>query len=191
MGETDREFRALMEKVLGHSDAASKELLDRYQSTLLRAIRRRLNRKIRSKFDSLDFAQDVWASFFADLPQEKSFARPEDLVAYLSALAENKVIEAVRQRLLLQKYNVTRERSLDDSREVDKEQLIGPQRSPQDAVAGDEEWQEFLRKQPLVYRRIYSLLRDGTETKKIANELAISERTVLRVVNRLSSRSMP
>jgi DNA-binding NarL/FixJ family response regulator len=47
-----------------------------------------------------------------------------------------------------------------------------------------EEWKEFLRKQPLVYRRIFILLRDGRTHEQIAEELGLHRRTVDRVVLR-------
>lgn len=190
MSETDQEFRALLAKALGQSDAAAEELLQRYQSSMLRVIRKKLSKRMRSKFDSLDFAQDVWASFFADPPPDLTFDRPEDLATYLAKLAHHKVIEAIRLRLMTQKFNVNREFSLDDSRVVNKEHLTGQQPSPPDVAAINEEWQGFLRSQPLVYQRIYMLLREGKAQKEIAQELAISLKTVLRVANRFKPRSL-
>src|SRR5713226_1526015 len=109
MPRTDEEFHALMQKVVAGSAEAAQELFREYGPYLLHAIRRRMSKRIRSKFDSMDFAQDVWASFFAQPLARRSFGSPEELVAFLTALAENKVIDAVRQRMGTQKHTINRE----------------------------------------------------------------------------------
>ena len=57
-------FVALMRRVREGSEAAAWELVDKYGGHLRRAVRRVLNPMLRSKFDSLDFVQLVWDSFF-------------------------------------------------------------------------------------------------------------------------------
>ncbi len=184
MVRTDDEFHALMNKVLSGSQSAAQELFRDYEPYLLRAIRRRLSNRIRSKFDSLDFAQDVWASFFAELPERRAFESPDMLIAFLTKLAQNKVIDAVRQRTKTQKYDVKREESIDDSKRFDKDNLAADQLTPSQILMTQEEWKEFLRKQPLVYQRIFILLREGKSHQEIAGELGIHVRTVQRVVSR-------
>src|SRR5262249_33295641 len=156
------------------------KLFHDYGPLLLRAIRKRLTKRIRSKFDSTDFAQDVWASFYARERDNCRFQSPEDLLAFLTKVAHNKVAEKTRQPLKLQKYNVTREQSMDDSTKFDRERLIGNQPTPSYIAMSQEEWNEFLRKQPLVYRRIFILLREGKTRAEIAEEIGISVRTVQR-----------
>jgi RNA polymerase sigma factor (sigma-70 family) len=168
MPTNDDDFVTLMARVVAHSEVAAQELLERYEPYLLRAIRRKLHKKIRPKFDSLDFAQDVWASFFADLPEDHTFKSPKDLAAFLTTVAQSKVIDAVRQRLKRQKYNVNREESLDDSDQLDKESLVARQQSPVEILVGKEDWEEFLKKHPLAYQRIFVLLRKGKTSQEIA-----------------------
>src|SRR5262249_31655904 len=92
--------------------------------------------------------------------------------------------EAVRQRMKGQKRSINREQSLDDSRRIDKNSLAGRQPTPSQIVMTQEEWKVFLRRQPLVYRRIFMLLRDGRTRRQIAAELGIHRRTVDRIVLR-------
>jgi RNA polymerase sigma-70 factor (ECF subfamily) len=182
MPQEDDQFHELMRKAMAGSDAAARELFAKYELVLLQAIRRKLNKKVRSKFDSQDFAQDVWASFFTEPAEKRVFEKPENLLAFLTALAKNKVAEAMRQRLTIQKYDVRRERSLDDSRIMLKEQLVARQPTASYVAMTKEEWNTFLSKQPLVYRRIFILLRDGHTHEQIATELGINVRTIGRVV---------
>src|SRR5882724_4971958 len=72
MPRTDEEFHDLMQKVLTGSQEAAQELFRDYEPYLLFAIRRKLDKRMRSKFDSADFAQDVWASFF-ETPDKRTF----------------------------------------------------------------------------------------------------------------------
>ena len=88
----------------------------------------------------------------------------------------------MRQRLTIQKYDVNREQSLDDPRRMLKEHLVAREPTPSYVAMSKEEWNAFLRRQPLVYRRIFILLRDGHTHEQIAAELGINVRTVGRVV---------
>src|SRR6516165_7459551 len=104
MPRTDQEFHALMQEVVAGSAEAAQELFRDYGPYLLHAIRRRMSKRIRSKFDSMDLAQDVWASFFAESPAKRSFDSPQQFIAFLAKLARNKVLDAVRQRLKTDKH---------------------------------------------------------------------------------------
>src|SRR5262245_24000760 len=84
------EFRDLIRRIQGGERAAVDELLQRYGKHVLRAVRRKLHPRIRSKFDSLDFVQDVWASFFIQEAHRCNFDRPEALIQFLENMARNK-----------------------------------------------------------------------------------------------------
>ena len=87
------------------------------------------------------------------------------------------------------KNDARRELSLDDSQRFDKANLADDeQRTPSQILMSQEEWMEYLRKQPLVYRRILILLREGKSQAEIAQELKISVRLVQRVVERFLAR---
>jgi RNA polymerase sigma factor (sigma-70 family) len=184
MSDQQAEFDALMQQVLVGSDEAAAKLLREFEPVLLRAIRRRLDKRLRSKFDSIDFAQDVWASFFAQERAERQFSTAEKLLAFLTTVARNKVMDKSRQRMKLQKFNVKREQSLDDSTKFDRDALPGNQPTPSHIVMSQEEWSEFLRKQPPAHRHIFLLLRDGKSCAEIARELNLHPRYVQRVAER-------
>jgi RNA polymerase sigma-70 factor (ECF subfamily) len=161
-------------------------LLDRYGDHILRVVRRKLHRELRSKFDSVDFVQAVWASFFADVPQRGSFDRPQALIAFLVTLAQNKVIEVVRQRMKTQKYNINREKPL----EADSPEAAGAVASrdptPSQVAIANDEWRRLLAELPDRYRRMLVLLREGHTQKDIARELGVNEKTVRRVLEKLN-----
>jgi RNA polymerase sigma factor (sigma-70 family) len=191
MAKTDAEFRALMKRVLNGSEEAAQELFRDYEPYLLQVIRRRLDQRYRSKFDSLDFAQDVWASFFAEDSEKRVFRTSGDLLAFLARLAHNKVIDATHRRQPGREKAGGWEQSLDDSTALDKNELAGSEPTPSQEVSKEDEWRAFLRKQPLVYRRIFVLLREGKSTGEIAKEMDIHPRTVLRVAQRVAPGLLP
>lgn len=178
------EFGALMERVLAGSQTAARELVEGYGHYILYVIRRRLHDQLRSKFDSRDFEQEVWASFFANLPKKQAFQSPEELIGFLTSLARNKVVESVRQRLRAQKYNVIRETPLGDA--PDAADLPARQPTPSEVAMGREEWDRLLQNQPAAYRCILALLRVGKTLQETARELDVSERTVRRVIDKVA-----
>jgi DNA-directed RNA polymerase specialized sigma24 family protein len=146
---------------------------------------------MRPSFDSLDFAQDVWASFFAEDAAPRVFKTPAEFVAFLAKLAHNKVVDASRRRLKAPGHEEAPVRSIDDSLTFDKDQLVARQPTPSQVVSKEDEWTTFLQGQKLLYRRIYILFREGKTLLQIAEELNIHVRTVNRVVNRLAPGLVP
>ena len=63
MAEMQNEFEVQMERVRAGSQRAVRALLERYKQPIFRAIRRRLHKELRSRYDSEDFVQSVWSSF--------------------------------------------------------------------------------------------------------------------------------
>lgn len=188
MLNTAEAFNALMQQVLAGSEAAAEELFRDYEPYLLHAIRQRLSKRLRSNFDSLDIAQDVWKSFFVAPPAERHFQSPAELVAFLTKLAAHKVIDAARKRLRGQKHEAGREQSIDDSQSFDKNRLAAPDRTPSQILMSQEEWVKFLGEQPLVYRQVFILLREGKTHEEIAAELKISTKSVQRALGQLVTR---
>lgn len=184
------DLQALMQEVINGSEDAARILFDRYRKYLLFHIRRRMSKRLRAKFDSVDIAQDVWASFFSEPLEMRAFRTPEQLIAFLTSLAKNKVEDADKRGVRAKKRDAHRELSMDDSRRFDKEGLMGPDATPSHIVMSREEWTRFLSKQPPVYRKIFLLMRDGKTNVEIAAELGINERLIRRVMDRLTPEAM-
>ena len=189
MDGKSEDFCLLMESVRAGSDEAAKTLLAHYGPGILRAVRRGLNQRLRSQFDSRDFVQEVWAAFFACPPPAEEMDHPNKLAAFLTCLAHNKVVDATRRRLKGHKRNIHRELSLEDVEEDEPERLVAQQQTPSEVVRNREEWELLLDEQPVVYRRILLLLRDRRTPTEIAAELGIHPRTVLRFVTKLLSKA--
>ena len=117
MSREQQEFKELFERIRGGSEEAVRELLDRYGRHILTVIRQRLNYNLRSVYNSSDFLQEVWASFFTGKTAELQhiFHDSNALRNYLQRMAQNKVAEEARRRLGGAKLNFSREHSLDGS----------------------------------------------------------------------------
>jgi RNA polymerase sigma factor (sigma-70 family) len=188
MTRSQQNLGALIEQIRHGSESASEDLVARYGTHILRVVRHRLGRSLRPRFDSQDFVQAVWASFFAILPQRNAFDQPEELIAFLAELAQNKVIEAVRQRLQSQKHNLNRERPHSPT-SPQAEKIDERQPSPCDIAIAREEWQRLLERQPAHYQRILELLREGHGQLEVAKEMGVNEKTVRRVIDKLAPRT--
>src|SRR5271166_4151746 len=75
-----------------------------------RVVRRRLNRSMRSLYDSTDFANDAMENLAANLCQ-LDFPSVSSLIAFLAQVAEQKVIDEYRRQHTL-KRDVTRDRPI-------------------------------------------------------------------------------
>jgi RNA polymerase sigma factor (sigma-70 family) len=179
------DFSLLMQRIREGSDDAVKELLEVYGPHILRVVRRRLNQNLRSKFDSQDFVQSVWASFFAIRPNEYMFDRPEALITFLVNLARNKVVDCVRQRFQTTIHTVNREHSLDGSAAYALE-MEGQQPSPSQVALAKEEWDRLLDSVPAYQRPILTLLWQGHTQQEIAQQLGVGEKTIRRIVRRIA-----
>lgn len=186
MPETPEDFRDLIERVRQGSDEAVRELVDKYGESLRRTIRRVLNRRLRSKFDTQDFVQWVWNSLFRVRDSMDRFDYPEQLAAYLVAMARNKVGIEVRRRLQTEKRDVRREIPLDTSLLGDQPGAVSPFPAPVDAAIARERWDRLLKGQPEHYRQILLLRLEGHTQRAIADRLGLDESTVRRFLKRLS-----
>ena len=190
MLEQDDEFRRLMQRLGEGSEEAAWELVDRYGEAIRRAARRVLSRSMRSKFDSVDFVQLVWSSFFKVRDRFDRFNRPEELAAFLATMARNKVGMEVRRRLLTEKYNVNRERSLDELGAEGQTDTSNRQPAPIDVAIAREQWQRMVQDQPAHYRRIIQLRLQGRTYQDIADSLHLAESTVRRFLKKLLRRTV-
>ncbi|MGA2063238.1 MAG: sigma-70 family RNA polymerase sigma factor [Thermoguttaceae bacterium] len=179
-----RDFRSLMKQITEGSEEAAWTLVEEYGELIRRAVRRVLNKKLRSKFDSLDFVQLVWSSFFRARNRLDRFEHPEQLAAFLLTIARNKVGMEVRRRLLTEKYNLNKEYSLNAPSMIHRD-ISDPKPLPIDVAMAREQWNRLLSGQPNHYREIIKLRLQGRTYQDIAAKLAIDESTVRRFLNRL------
>lgn len=187
MADPRDEFDDLLRRVRDGSDQAMRELVENYGPHLMYAIRRKLNPRLRSLFDSTDFAQSVWASFYAGRKNWK-FDHPDALVALLHRLARGKLTDAVRQHLLGKHHNLNAERSLDGSALPAGEQLRASALTASQVAIAKEEWQRLVDDVQGTEQRVLDLSMAGRSAEEIATELGLTYRHVNRVLHNLAAR---
>jgi RNA polymerase sigma-70 factor (ECF subfamily) len=177
------EFQDLMQRLRSGSEEAVQEFLDRYGHHIYRAVRYRLHKGLRTRYDSQDFVQAVCASFLAQPVRERSFDKPDRLIAYLSRMAFHKIVDAMRGH--------HREKSLDGSAAYEARRVADHGPSPSQVAMANERWHHLKDGAPHPAQRILELLRMGVTHKEIAARLGVSEKTVRRLVRSLSPERRP
>ncbi len=110
--QEENDLPEFLRRIQSGDESAARELLQRYEPEVRLVVRRQLPRLLRSRFDSLDFLQSVWGSFFRrmrDAPTD--FEDSRHLVAFLARAAKNKVIDEYRRAASL-KQDMHREEPL-------------------------------------------------------------------------------
>lgn len=177
-----RDISELLAAFRAGEPAAGAELYALCAPLIRATVRRCLHHRLRPRFDSLDFVQDVWASFLAAPADRQAFTTAEAVAGFLARIAHNKVVEVFRQRFGTQKNDIARECPAPCGADGDP-----PARTPspsQWAIAG-EEWERLLSRVPPGHRAIVERLREGHDHEAIARMANVSLSTVNRIVRRL------
>jgi RNA polymerase sigma factor (sigma-70 family) len=179
------DFNDLLRRAREGSDEAAWDLVEQFGPYVLRTVRRTLSREMRGKFDSDDFAQAVWASFFGAPERLAEVTEPAQLVGLLATMARNKVIDEMRRRLQTQRYAVRREEPLGRASDSPR-QLKSREPTPSQFAIARERFLRLLKAQPVQYQQVIRLRLMGKTNRDIAQELGVSEKTVKRVLDRLT-----
>jgi DNA-directed RNA polymerase specialized sigma24 family protein len=184
------DFSTLLQRVRDGCPQAAEQFTRLYGPHILTVIRMRLKARpaLRQIFDSHDFTQDVWSAFFSRWVHERDFQTPEPLIAFLRRAAASQVRDKVRQFLHARKHDLMRNKPLyHPPMSLNWKALAVPGPGPDHVVMAREEWEQFLDRQPPVYRAVLVMLAEGHVSADVARRLGVSEKTVLRVRQRLTT----
>ena len=149
-----------------------------------RVVRRKLDRSMRSLYDSTDFASDVMKSLAANFNQ-LTFVSVESLFKFLTQVAEQKVIDEHRRRHTL-KRDVTRERRFSaDNQEAGPVQLPSSEPTASQQAQANEVQAWLLNRQDEIERTIIDLKHQGYSTADIADKTGWNIRKVQRFLKDL------
>jgi RNA polymerase sigma factor (sigma-70 family) len=183
-------FRNLLREVQRGSDEAAREMYETYVSYVLRCVRHRMWRRLRSQFDSQDFVQAVWASFFNERKNLPDFQTPEDLTAYLIAMARNKVVMQGRNGQT-DVRDLLRETPLDEAGEGASAHPTSRDPTPSALAMYHEQFDRLVMRQPAEVRRVAALRTEGNTYQEIAERLDIAECTARRSIQKLKEETLP
>lgn len=180
------QFQTLMNQLrAAKSEAAAAELVTKYQEFVVSVVRKFMGKQIRRRFDSMDFTQQVWASFFRRYPGLDDFNEPDNLKAFLRTLAKNKVIDQTRRNIKRKSDKDVRERSLPTDNDAASPEIQGEgPTASQWAQANETRAMMFdrVKHQPPHYRRVIELRLDGLTIEEIASVVQKNEKTVRRII---------
>jgi RNA polymerase sigma factor (sigma-70 family) len=181
MNDDPSRFRELIRQVREGSQDAANELAKEYSSHVRRAIRGRMPGELRPKFDSMDFEQQVWKSFFAEVKSLPDLQDPQQLIRYLAGIARHKINDEGRH-LHTQKHDLQREVRLDVSTNITGPHPISRDPTPSAVAVGREQWERLVHGRTPQERRILELKYAGMTNEEIGREVGLNERCVRQVI---------
>jgi RNA polymerase sigma-70 factor (ECF subfamily) len=187
--ETD--ISELIARAKAGDEAAIREFLSRFEQEVRIMVRSRLPKKLRTQFDSMDFVQAVWQSFFAGLRKgSREFENIHHLRRFLAGVARNKVYEEHRRLTRTEKYALAREQRLyvwRGSREVQRE-LISPEPTPSQAVQASDRLAQLIAGCTPREVQVITLRHQGMTFEEIAARTGVHERSVRRIIDEVRVR---
>lgn len=183
------EISVFISRIRSGDEEAARELLRRYEAKVRLVVRRQLPKLLRSRFDSLDFLQSVWGSFFHRVRTGPTDIEDEpNLVAFLAWAARNKVVDQYR-RSSSRKHDMRREEPLWEGGGSARDLEASPVETPSQIVQAQETLERLQELVPKNRRRVLELKAEGFSCREIGERLGISERTVQRLIETLRDRA--
>ncbi|MGP0066125.1 MAG: RNA polymerase sigma factor [Isosphaeraceae bacterium] len=173
----------LIEKLNSGDVAAAEQAFLACEPYLRMAIRRQLTGPLRSKLDSMDIVQSVWADVLRGFRQSGwRFTDRSHLRAFLVKVARNRLIDRRRQH----HRAIEQERPLDLSSADEMPQANQPR--PSEIAQERELWNRMLEECSPSHREILILKRQGLPNSEIAARIGLHEGSIRRILYDLARR---
>jgi RNA polymerase sigma-70 factor (ECF subfamily) len=182
--ETD--ISNLIARARSGDEAAVRDFLTQFEGEVRLMVRGRLPKKLRTQFDSMDFVQAVWQSFFSRLRKDPSgFENVQHLRGFLTGIVRNKVYAEHRRLTRTEKHAIAREQRLylrRGSREIALE-LVSPEPSPSQAIQASERLAQLVAGCGPREVQVITLRHQGMTFAETAGRTGINERSVRRIID--------
>jgi RNA polymerase sigma factor (sigma-70 family) len=187
------ELQTLLRRARKGSQEAARQLFDRYAEPVRFHIRRRMRvqGKIRRAFDSEDFLQRVFKSFFVNELHHRAFDGPAQFLAFLRAMADNTVRDEMRAQFESQKRDLGRQCSVDDAAIAPDRDLVARHPSPAETAAANDYRDHLRQRLPERLRPYFELLCQGCSAAEMARRLGKHETTIRRMLQQVRVRLHP
>jgi RNA polymerase sigma-70 factor (ECF subfamily) len=172
----------LIEKLNGGDVAAAERAFLAYEPYLRMAIRRQLTGPLRSKLDTMDIVQSVWADILGGFRDAGwRFTDRSHLRAFLMKVARNRLIDRRRQH----------HRAIEQERPLDLAEADLPganQPRPSEVAQAHELWKQMLEACSPGHREILILKKQGMPNAEIARRTGLHEGSIRRILYELARR---
>lgn len=159
---------------------AMERVLSAYEPYLRIVVRRMLSGPLRSKLDSVDVLQSVWADVCGGLQQRAwQFETDQQLRAFLVTAVKHRFVDRWRQN----RRALTHEQPL-----AEAGALAGRATPPSDSLEAHELWEELLDKCPRQHHAILHSKRRGESLDAIADQQGLHKSSVRRILYQLAQR---
>jgi RNA polymerase sigma-70 factor (ECF subfamily) len=169
---------ALLDRMRDGDARAAQEVLLAHEPLLRRVVRRRLSRRLRAKFDSLDVVQSVWVHVLDHFRHNgRGIDSPAHLRHFLMRVTHNCLTDRLRH------YR----RSLQCEKPLAEEGPAPAGRPrPSEVAQANELWENLLAVCPVEHHELLRLKRQGLPLADIAARTGLHEGSVRRVLRRLA-----
>ncbi len=173
----------LLEKLNNGDASAAEQVFRTYEPYLHMLVRRQLRSPLRSKFDSMDVVQSVWADLIEGMGGAGwHFADRAQLQAFLVRLARNRFIDRYRKH----RTAISREEPLMDSSRADA--IVDDTPRPSELAQRNELWDQMLTLCPPAHHELLRLKRQGLMLAEIASRTGLHESSVRRILYDLAKK---
>ena len=180
---SDEHLDRLIERLNDGDRGAAEHAFLAFEPYLRMVVRRRLGGRLRSKLDSMDIVQSVWADVLCGLSATKwRFVDRAHLRAFLVRAVNNRLIDRQRQ----QRKVLERERPLGET--ASRELPTTGEPRPSEVAQGRELWEQILAACPPAHREIVRLRQQGRTLAEVADRTGLHEGSVRRILYDLARR---
>jgi RNA polymerase sigma factor (sigma-70 family) len=173
----------LFERLNAGDISAAERAFVAYEPYLRMAVRRRLSGPLRTKLDSRDVVQSVWADLLSRCRDAAwRFTDRSHFRAFLVKAARNRLIERHRQH----RRAIEREQSLEETAPEELPRARQPR--PSEIAQRNELWKRMLENCPPAHREILFLKREGLRLPEIADRTGMHEGSIRRILYDLARR---
>jgi RNA polymerase sigma-70 factor (ECF subfamily) len=162
--------------------AAAEEVFRAYEPYLRMVVRRQLTPRLRSRFDSIDVVQSVWANVLRGLRDSAwKFNDESQLRAFLIRLTLNRFVSLYRQH----RTSLDREQPLAACAEG-----VAASRHdrPSEVVQANELWELLLELSSPDHHELLRLKNRGAPLAEIASRTGLHESSIRRILYKLEDR---
>ena len=173
----------LMERLNSGDVSAAERAFLAYEPYLRMAVRRRLSGCLRTKLDSMDIVQSVWADLLSGLGESGwRFADRSHFRAFLVKVACNRLIDRRRQH----HRAIASEQPLAELAPEQMPRAHEPR--PSEIAQGNELWKRMLEHCTPAHREILVLKREGLLLSEISERTGLHEGSIRRILYDLARR---
>lgn len=169
--ESEEDFERLLAWVRSGEESAAVQLVHRYERAVLRTVRSRLGKSMRSAIDSMDIMQSVHRSLLIGLRSEKfEMTSPQQLISLAVVMVQRKV---ARHWHKMQRMPATQSQAATDSHPSPGELLASNDPAPSKIVSAEDLLQSLLLKLDALDQKLVRLKLAGNLSADTAKELQL------------------